>query len=348
MKISEKKVGTQFGELTIYRIENSKGAWVELSTLGAGVVGLGVADRDGKIENVALAYGNPADYMSDGPGMGKCPGRYANRIGYGRFSLGGKEYCLDTNLPPHHLHGGATGFHNRLWQSRLLEDGVEFSYFSADGEVGYPGNLKVTALYRWSEDCRLTLEFRAGSDADTVINLTNHCYWNLRGADSGSVLTHEMKMKASHYLETDDKLLPTGKMVPVVGNPMDFSDFKEIGRDIESDFDALRFGKGYDHCYVIDGWKPGLMSENAVVIRDRASGRTLTVDSDQPGVQIYTGNWLKGSAANRSGRFYEDYDGVAVEMQGFPDAPNRPEFPSQMLRKGEEYRRCIVYAFGCE
>ena len=345
MTISKNRVQSPFGEIALFRIENSKGAWVELSSLGAGVVGVGVPDRNGKIENVALAYADPADYMADGPCLGKCPGRYANRIAKGHLEIDGKTYQLAINNGPNHLHGGPTGFQNRIWDAREIENGVEFTYRSADGEENYPGNLVAKATYRWSEDNRLTLDFDVTSDADTVVNLTNHSYWNLAGADSGSVLRHEMRMKASGWLPTDDTLVPTGELAPVVDTPMDFTEFKELGRDIEADFPALKYGKGYDNCWAIDGWKPGLMSENAVVIREPESGRVLTVDSDQPGVQIYTGNWLSGSPLNNSGRSYEDYEGVAVEMQGFPDAPNKPGFPSQLVKAGEEYHRTISFRF---
>lgn len=348
MKIHKKVVPTHLGEVSVYRIENSRGAWVELSEIGAGVIGVGVPDREGRIENVCLSYGDIEDYMGDGPAMGKCPGRYANRIAFGRFRIGGKEYQLDTNLPPHHLHGGATGFHNRIWDSETDGTDVIFHRLSPDGEEGYPGNMEVSVRYNWDDDDRLTLSIKAVCDADTVVNITNHGYWNLRGADSGTTLDHEMRMRSSRCLVTDDKLVPTGEFAEVAGTPMDFLAFKTLGRDIHADFAPLLYGKGYDHCYLIDGWEPGRMSSEAVMLRERTTGRTLTVDSDQPGVQIYTGNWLKGCPRSRTGREYEDYDGVAVEMQGLPDAPNHPGFPSQELHPGEEYLRKIIYAFGCE
>lgn len=346
MKITENTVNTPLGETPLFRLENKSGAWVELSALGAGVLGVGVPDREGNINNVALDYSSPADYYGDGPNMGKCPGRYANRIAHGKFKIGDTPYQLNLNLPPHHLHGGATGFQNQLWSARVLENGVEFSHTSPDGSEYYPGNVKVTITYRWSEDNELSIEFKATTDAPTILNLTNHTYWNLSGAYAGSVLTHEMKMKASQYLETDDTLVPTGRLLDVSGTPMDFSAFKELGRDITVDFKPLKVGKGYDHCWAINDWKPGNMSSEAVIIRDKASGRTLTIDSDQPGVQIYTGNWLEGSPAGKDGHLYHDYEGVAVEMQGFPDAPNHPEFPTQLLMPGETYHRRITYKFG--
>lgn len=348
MKITERTHPSERGEITLFRIENSRGSAVELSTLGAGITGVWVPDREGRIENVALAYADPSDYIGDGPCMGKCPGRYANRICKGNLEVDGVVYRLAINNGPNALHGGPEGFQNRIWDAEKLDDGVRFTYRSADGEENYPGALVVTATYRWSEDDVLLLDFHAESDRDTVVNMTNHAYWNLDGADSGSVLGHEMRIRASRWLPTDDTQIPTGEFAPVAGTPMDFTESVKIGKDIKADFEALRIGKGYDHCWVLDGWAPGKMTENAVELRGGCSGRCLSVSTDQPGVQIYTGNWLAGSPKNRSGRSYEDYDGVAIEMQGFPDAPNKPEFPSQLLRKGEAYDRRILFAFSAD
>ena len=345
MKVSEKKVATPHGEISLVTIENASGASVTLSSLGAGIVAIRVPDREGKIENVVLSYADPADYMADGPCLGKIPGRYANRIAKGNFVLDGITYKLTVNNGPNALHGGPSGFQNHIWNRELLDDGVRFTYRSADGEEHYPGTLTAVAEYRWSEDNVLTLCLKASTDAPTVVNLTNHAYFNLDGADSGSILQHKMKMKAHRYLPTDETQIPTGEMAEVNGTPMDFTVSKEIGRDINADFEALKIGKGYDHCWVIDDWEKGKLTEEAVVIESDRSGRVLKVSSTQPGVQIYTGNWLSGSPKNCSGRSYEDYEGVAVEMQGFPDAPNKPQFPSQTLRPGESYSHLISFAF---
>ena len=345
MHITEREERIEGAMVSIYVLENARGARVELSSLGAGVLGVWVPDREGRLDNVALGYERISDYMGDGPCMGKCPGRYANRIARGHLVVGGRTYSLAVNCGPHHLHGGPGGFHNRIWTSRALADGVEFSYVSADGEENYPGRVEVRAVYRWSDDNVLSLELQAVTDAETVVNLTNHTYWNLEGNGAGTALCHEMRMKASRWLVTDSTLAPTGELAPTAGTPMDFSLFKTLGRDIRADFEPLRFGKGYDHCWAIDGWVPGRFTADAVEVRDPRSGRTMAVGSDQPGVQIYTGNWLKGSPLGRGGREFEDYDAVAVEMQGFPDAPNIPSFPSQTLRPGETYRRIITYAF---
>ena len=346
MKITKRKEHTPAGDINLFIIENACGAWVELSSLGAGVTAVCVPDREGRIEHVALGYADIASYVHDDPNMGKTAGRYANRIAHGALTVGGRSYKLAVNCGSHHLHGGPEGFQHRLWSARELSDGVVFTYRSVDGEEHYPGTLEVRVTYHWSDDMRLSIEYSAVTDEDTVVNLTNHCYWNLRGADAGCALGHELQMKASRCLVTDETLAPTGEFDDVAGTPMDFRSFKTLGKDIHADFAPLRHGKGYDHCWAIDDWQPGMMAEDVVVLRDPVSGRTLAVDSDQPGVQIYTGNWLAGSGPNGSGGRYADYDGVAVEMQGFPDAPNHGHFPSQLIHPGEEYVRRIHYKFG--
>ena len=331
--------------ITLYSLENSSGASVELSSLGAGIIAVRVPDKEGNIENVALSYGNPSDYMADGPCMGKIPGRYANRISKGHLDIEGEVYQLSINNGPNALHGGPSGFQNHIWDSEMIPNGVRFTYHSKDGEENYPGNLTVTAEYVWSEENVLTLTLKAKTDKTTVVNLTNHTYFNLDGTDSGSVLKHRMKLKASKYLPTDETQIPTGEFAEVKNTPMDFMSLKELGKDINVDYMPLKIGKGYDHCWVIDEWEKGKFVEEAVVLEAAESGRVLTISSTQPGVQIYTGNWLSGSPQNCSGKSYDDYDGVAIEMQGFPDAPNKPGFPSQILKPGEEYKEIIRFAF---
>ena len=348
MKITRRNIQFKEGEISLFRIENSSGASVELSTLGAGITSVIVPDKFGKLGEVALGYENPADYMADGPCMGKIPGRYANRIAKGHLEVEGKTYQLNINNGPNALHGGPTGFQNRLWESSMIPNGIRFTYISKDGEENYPGTLTVTADYTWSEDNVLTLVMKATTDAPTVVNLTNHAYFNLEGADSGSVLKHKLQIKASKYLPTDSTQIPTGELSPVVGTPMDFTQPKEIGIDINDDFEPLKIGKGYDHCWSIDNWEKGKLMEGSVMLAAPSSGRVLTIGSTQPGVQIYTGNWLAGSPENKSGKSYEDYDGVAIEMQGFPDSPNHPEFPSQELKPGETYNETITFAFSVE
>lgn len=358
MEVQSHKYPADFGEITLVRITNKQGAAVTLSSLGAGIISVEVPDREGRIENVCLSYENPADYMADGPCMGKIPGRYANRIAGGNLEIDGKKYQLAVNNGPNHLHGGPTGFQNHLWDTELLSNGVRFTLHSADGDENYPGNLVAVAEYRWSDDNELSIMLEATADAPTIANLTNHAYWNLDGADSGNALKQTLRLKASRWLPTDESLVPTGEMAPVAGTPMDFMEAKAVGRDIKEDFPALKYGKGYDNCWVLDRevesetepdgarvTREKAMVKDAVVLTAEKSGRTLHVDTDQPGVQVYSGNWLAGSPKNVSGRSYEDYDGIAIEAQGLPDAPNKPGFPSQRVNPGEPMMRTIIYRF---
>lgn len=348
MKITQCVAASERGEIAIYTLTNAAGASVKLSALGAGILSIVVPDREGNMADVALGYADAAQYISDGPCMGKIPGRYANRIAGGKFTLDGVEYQLEINNGPNALHGGSEGFYNKIWNSEATAQGVVFTLVSPDGDAGYPGTLMVRAEYTWSDDCELRLHITATTDRKTVINLTNHTYFNLRGEASGSVLDEQLQLNCSKYLVTDENLTPTGEMAPVAGTPMDFTKAKTLGEDIRKAFPALAFGKGYDNCYVIDGYKKGELTL-AAVLTDEVSGRKLEVLTTQPAVQIYTGNWLNGCPATKSGnRTYFDYDGVAIECQGMPDAPNHANFPSQVLDKGEQYAQSIVFRFSAK
>lgn len=331
-------------EIFLYTMTNASGASVRLSSVGAGIVSVVVPDKDGKMADVVIGYDDPMSYFADGPCAGKCPGRYANRIAKGHFTLDGKEYTLPINNACNHLHGGPEGFQNQVWDSRIDGDAVEFMYFSEDGEAGYPGNLKVVARYGWSEENELTLTFTGESDAPTVVNLTNHSYFNLDGEGSGTVLDHVLKLNASEYLPTDETLIPLGEPESVAGTPMDFVSGKRIGEEIKADFPALKYGKGYDNCFVIDGYQLGQI-QTAAELYSPASGRVLEVLTTQPGVQIYTGNWLEGCPEGKGGHIYHDYDAVAIECQHFPDSPNEAEYPSTELRPGEVFEQAIIFSF---
>jgi aldose 1-epimerase len=322
-------------------LTNKSGASVMLTERGAGIVSIVVPDRNGVMGDVVLGYRDEESYLADGPCAGKIPGRFANRIDGGHFTLDGKEYQLVKNNPGYQLHGGPDGFSNRLWKaSRISDTEVILTLDSPDGDQGYPGNMHVEATYTWSDDNSLTLSIKATTDAPTIVNLTNHTYWNLDGEDSGSILDHVLKLNASRWLATSEALIPTGELAPVEGTPMDFRTAKPIGRDIKADFPALKYGKGYDNCWVLDG-APGL--KLAAELSSAVSGRRLEIWTDQPAAQVYTGNWLDGSPLSKSGRPYRDYDGVAIECQGFPDAPHHPDFPSCVLRPGETYSRTIIF-----
>ena len=328
----------------LYTLTNASGASVTLSRIGAAIVSVVVPDKDGQLGDVALGYDDPQSYIGDAPCIGKCPGRYANRIALGRFSIGDKQYSVPVNNGPNHLHGGPEGFQNKVWDARVDGDAVEFMYFSPDGEMGYPGNLKVVARYEWSEQNELRLTFTARTDAPTVINLTNHAYFNLDGEGSGDIRDHFLRLNASEYLPTDEGLIPLGDSEPVAGTPMDFLMPKKLGRDLEADFPAIRYGKGYDACWVVDGASEGQLQDVAELWSEK-SGRRLEVVSTQPGVQVYTGNWLSGCAPGKHGHIYEDYAGVAIECQHFPDSPNHPDYPSTLLLPGDTYEQAIIFAF---
>lgn len=332
-------------EIYLYTLRNDSGAFVRLSSVGAGIVSICVPDKEGKLADVVLGYKKPEDYFGDGPCAGKCPGRYANRIAKGHFTLDGVEYTLPINNGPNHLHGGPDGFQNQVWDSRIEGDAVEFMYFSADGEAGYPGNLKVVAHYEWSDENALKLSFTAQTDKATVLNITNHAYFNLNGEGNGNILDHELQLNASVYLPTDESLIPLGEPDPVAGTPMDFLKFKKIGKEMKEDFPALKIGKGYDHCYLIDGWEQGQL-QTAAVLRSSLSGRQVEVLTTQPGIQIYGGNYLAGSPMGKCGRSYNDYEGVAMECQHCPDSPNEPEYPTTVLRPGETFQEAIIWQFG--
>lgn len=325
-----------------YTITNNSGASVVLCNIGAGIVSINVPDKNGKLGDVAMGYGKAESYFGDDPCSGKCPGRFANRIAKGKFTLGGKTYSLPINNGPNHLHGGPDGFQNQVWDSRKKKGGVEFMYISKDGECGYPGNLKVVARYDWSEKNELFLTFTAKTDKETIINLTNHCYFNLNG--KGSVMRHYLKLNASEYLPTDDTLIPVGDSEPVAGTPMDFLNSKTLGRDSKKDFPALNYGKGYDACWCIDGYMPGQL-QTAAELYSKVSGRLLKVTTTQPGIQVYTGNWLEGCPVGKKGRIYHDYSAVALECQHFPDSPNKPEYPTTVLKPGKLFKEAIIFAF---
>jgi len=329
----------------LYILRNSTGASVQLANIGAAIVSIIVPDRHGVMRDVVLGYRSAADYFGDGPCAGKIPGRFANRIAGGRFRLEGNTYRLPLNDGPNHLHGGQEGFQNQIWESRIHGDAVLFSYLSRNGEAGYPGNLQVTARYEWSEDNELRLTLTATTDAPTIVNLTNHAYFNLDGEDSGSVLNHTLEVNSSRWLPMDAGFIPTGEIASVEGTPMDFTRRKPIGKDMSADFKALQEGKGYNACYLIDK-KEGLAL--AARLCAARSGRRLDILTTQPSLMLYTGSWLKGCPAGKTGRPYEDYDAVALECQHTPDAPNQKDFPSTVLRPGEVLEETIVWRFSVE
>lgn len=337
---------TIHGVITYITLTNSCGASVTLSTCGAGIISVCVPDKSGTIGDVLLGYNEAESYYNDGPAMGKIPGRYANRIGYGKAEIDGETANLIVNLPPHCLHGGGEpGLHNKIWTlDSVSESSVRMSVISPDGDAGFPGELTATAIYSWNEDNTLSLRMEAETTRTTIVNLTNHAYFNLKGATAGTALDHLLTIKASSILETDSTLLPTGRLTDVSGTPMDFRSMHTLRERIENDYQPLIFAKGYDHCFVIDGYEPGKV-QTIAVIEEPSSGRILEILSDQPGAQLYTANWMEGAPEGKGGYIYKDYDGIAIEPQDFPDAPNRPEFPSTILKPEQKYERTIIFKF---
>jgi aldose 1-epimerase len=341
-----KKIDTPHGQVTLFTLTNNSGAKVVLSTLGAGIVSVVVPDKDGKLADVALGYENVADFMADGPCAGKTPGRFANRIDFGKFTIDGTTYQVRTvnDEGQYSLHGGPNGFMNRIWEGTLGADNkVTMTYTSADGEEGFPGECKATIVYEWTENNEIKINYSAVTDKPTVVNLTNHIYFNLNGEGNGNILGHSLLVNAQSFLETSKKQVPTGVFTPVEGTPMDFRKAKAIGKEIRADFEPLVIGRGYDHCWVIDGENGKL--RHAATLTGDLSGRSVEVYTTQPGMQVYTGNWLEGCPVGKQGHIYGENDGVALECQGLPDAPNHVEFPNSVLRPGEEYKQTIEFHF---
>lgn len=331
--------------IILYTLRNDSGAEVQISNFGATIVAAKMPDREGRMADVVLGYDRPEGYFFDGPAAGKSVGRCANRIALGRMTVDGKEYSLEINNGQNHLHGGTKNFANRVWESRVETNRVVMTLLSEDGDQGYPGELAVEAVFDFDDDNALELTYRARTDRTTVVNMTNHVYFNLAGEASGDILDHELQLRSSQVPEMSAQQIPTGKMLDVEGTPQDFRAFRAFRPGIDAEFNHIRDFRGYDHPFAIDGWKPGILGEVGT-LRDPKSGRTVTVLTSQPSVMIYTGNWLSGSPETKSGGRYADHAGVAIECQNFPDAVNRPEFPSPLLHPGETYCQKIVFRFG--
>jgi aldose 1-epimerase len=333
---------TSEGEaVEVLTITNTHGLRARILTWGATLVEMWAPSRTGKLADVTLGFDAPERYAQPHPFFGSIAGRYANRIAKGQFTLEGRTYTLAVNNGPNHLHGGLRGFDKRIWKAEPLgANAVRFTYTSPDGEEGYPGKLEVAVIYTLAENDELRLDYEATTDQPTVVNLTNHTYWNL--AATGDVLGHGLRLYASRFTAVDSGLIPTGELRPVAGTPLDFSKAKLIGRDIA---ELKREGQpgGYDHNYVIDVSKPGALAPAAEVY-DPSSGRMMRVMTTEPGVQFYTANHLK-DVIGKIGQKYGPHAGFCLETQHFPDSPNHPDFPSTVLRPGETFRSKTVYAF---
>jgi aldose 1-epimerase len=327
-------------EVFLFTLKNAGGMIAQITNYGGIVTSLVVPDRNGNFEDVVLGFDTLEEYLGGHPYFGAIVGRYANRISRGRFEIGGEEYRLATNNGNNHLHGGIVGLDKRVWNFETrYEDGgssLVLTYLSPQGEEGYPGNLSLTVIYTLNDDNELRVTFMAETDRPTPVNLSHHGYFNLTGGRE-NVLGHELTINAARYTEVNSELIPTGALPEVEGSPMDFRKAKPIGRDIG------RVPGGYDHNYVLDGREGELRT--AAVLYEPKSGRRMEVLTTQPGVQLYTGNFLDGSLTGKMQQVYNQYDGLCLETQHFPDSPNHPHFPNTILKPGEEYNHTAIYRF---
>jgi aldose 1-epimerase len=340
----------KFGELPdgrgvdVFTLVNASGVRARVMNYGATLVSLEVPDRDGTMGDVVLGFDSASEYVSkEPPYFGCAVGRYANRIAKGKFTLDGEEYTLAVNNGPNHLHGGIVGFDKVIWDAKVIDvpdgDAVEFTYLSEDGEEGYPGNLSCSIVYKLNDENELSFEYTATTDKATVVNLTNHSYWNLGGHGSGDVLGHEVQINADRYTQVDGDSIPTGKLIDLKGSVMDFTEAHTVGERIGQVGDEPG---GYDHNYVINGGGGELVFTARVV--EPVRGRVMEVSTTEPGVQLYTGNYLDG-IKGKGGYVYGIRTGLCLETQHYPDSPNKAEFPSTVLRPGEVYKHLTVHKF---
>lgn len=330
-------------EVRLFTLKNKNGIEVWLTNYGARIVAILTPDSAGKIADITLGYKTFDEYLKDNMYLGCLVGRYANRIARGKFSLEGKTYSLFINNGVNTLHGGKKGFDKQVWDVRQSHDTVFFSYLSEDMEEGYPGNLSVSVFYTLNDDNQLVLDMQAKTDKTTVVNFTNHAYFNLNGEGSGTILDHELMIPADAITPVDSTLIPTGKLMPVENTPFDFRTPYRIGARIEENHQQLKFGKGYDHNWILSK-APGTYAL-AARLTSPATGRILEIYTTQPGIQFYSGNFMDGTVHGKSGGVYEFRTGLALEPHHFPDSPNQKNFPSVVLKPGEKYHEMIVFAF---
>ncbi|HTL16309.1 MAG TPA: aldose epimerase family protein [Patescibacteria group bacterium] len=334
----------------LYTLRNANGIIAKVMTYGAIIYSLEVPDKNGRLTNVNANCASLADYENKSPCFGAVIGRYANRIAHAGFTLEGRRISVARNAGPHHIHGGVRGFHKRVWKGDPTRGsdfvGLTLTYLSKDGEEGYPGNLTCTVRYELNNKNEWKMEYTARTDKTTVVNLSNHSYWNLAGAESGTVLDQELTVNADKYLLADDALIPTGAIASVEGTPVDFRTPHRIGERMD-EIKEKQFGGGYDHCLVVNHKVPGDLMFCAK-LKDPQSGRTMEVRTTQPGVQIFTANFDSGAFHGPGGYAYPRHLGLCLETQHFPDSPNKPQFPSTTLKPGETLHEVTIHKFGVE
>ena len=347
-QVSKQSFGTADGQnIDLYTLTNRNGMEAKIMNFGGIVVSLKVPDRNRKFDDVVLGFNDLESYLKGHPSFGAAVGRFANRIAKGRFTLNGVEYKLAVNNGENHLHGGIKGFDDVVWTAEeaksTLGPAVRMTYLSKDGEEGYPGNLQVTMVYTLTDRNELRIDYTATSDKDTVINLTHHSYFNLAGEGNGDILNHRLKLNASRFTPTDPGSIPTGELRSVVRTPFNFLTPVAIGARIDNDEEQLKLGNGYDHNFVINGRKGTL--RQAAVVTEPTTGRVMEVWTTEPGVQLYTGNFLDGTLVGKSGKPYHRRYGFCLETQHYPDSPNKPNFPTTVLKKGATFRSTTIYRF---
>jgi aldose 1-epimerase len=339
-------------QIFLYTLRNAKGIEAQITNFGGRVVTLRTPDRRGKLDDIVLGFDDLQSYVNKNPFFGALVGRYANRIANGEFSIDGKPFHLAKNNGTNALHGGLKGFDKVAWQASGTHNeqgpALKLTYVSKEGEEGYPGTLTVHATYTLADDNELQLEFEATTDRVTVLNLTNHSYFDLTGTFSGNILDHEVTINADRFTPVNANLIPTGELRSVYGTPFDFTQATRIGARIDEGDQQLKYGKGYDHNFVIDrtGSSSGLVI--AARVTEPKSGRVLEVLTTQPGMQFYTGNHLEGDTVGKGSVAYGFRHGFCLETQHFPDSPNQPNFPSTRLNPGQEYRETTVFRFSTE
>lgn len=333
-------------EVLCYTLRNGAGMEVMLINYGAAVTSIKVSDRNGRYTDIIAGYDSIYDYEFGSGSLGVIAGRVCNRIARGRFSLDGKEYSLSRNDGNNTLHGGKCGFSKKLWDSEIHDDGVTFRYISDDGEEGFPGRLDTSVTYKLSEDGALSISYLAATDKPTIVNLTNHAYFNLGGFASGDILDHELWIDADTYLETDGELIPTGYLKLVAGTPFDFRTPKEIGRDLDTEKDKdLKLAGGYDHCFNFVGGASKTPIER-IIAYHKKSGRKMTVYTDRPAVQLYTGNFLNDERFSLKGGYPQQIQhAFCLETQAMPDSINHKGFTDTVLRPGSEFKSTTIYKF---
>ena len=337
---------TPEGEAQLFTLKNTNGLEVDISTFGGTITRWSAPDKDGNFDDVILGFKDLSSYQGTHPYFGSLVGRYANRIALGKFTLEGKSYSLAINNPPNALHGGPLGFHKKLWIAKSLEEkeavGVVLTLNSPDMEEGYPGNLKVEVTYRLNDKNELSIDYKATTDKTTVVNLTNHAYFNLKGEGNGDILDHQLKIFANQFTPVDSTLIPLENHADVDNTPFDFREWHLIGERVNSEFDQIIRGKGYDHNFVLN--KNGDELSVAAQVWEASSGRLLEVKTTQPGMQFYCGNFLDGSLTGKKGNKYAFRNGFCLETQHFPDSPNHPTFPTTVLKPGETFQSKTIYS----